>query len=471
MVLGMPFRRAPVATCDLIQAVLGSALPEDTVLAEQAQRLKMAVALATSKPSGKEFALKCKELLKADSVGIFAVAHSASQLRNCAPLALLATSEPEYAIGADSGVSQLRTEALIHCVGAKDGASTLVACAGKCHSMHAVADAEGVVIGVVEVARSAAAGMLSADEQLLLRFVAPAAATAARAPRPEITMSSSTRAGSISPPDDTGMARGAVLGDAVAISAGGGRAVSAATEQQLQKAQLRSSHELQKAHAHAMSAAAGLAPAAVARTPSITAIGVDIGPDGSFQKALASKLLATVGGLAGQLQVEPLIRHIRQAAREVMGSEMCTVLLRDHANGAQLIGQRSEEEGGEPFVLPPHTGLAGFVAKTGAPPSPSSRTFATRGVPRRQPLRVPRLQPYASQGCNLTALRIPGEALNLQDAYTDSRFDSSMDLKTRRRTTSVPYPPSPAAPPPHPRRTPAPAGAVHADLRSVGGGG
>ena len=90
MVLGMPFRRAPVATCDLIQAVLGSALPEDTVLAEQAQRLKMAVALATSKPSGKEFALKCKELLKADSVGIFAVAHSASQLRNCAPLALLA---------------------------------------------------------------------------------------------------------------------------------------------------------------------------------------------------------------------------------------------------------------------------------------------------------------------------------------------------------------------------------------------
>ena len=115
MVLGMPFRRAPVATCDLIQAVLGSALPEDTVLAEQAQRLKMAVALATSKPSGKEFALKCKELLKADSVGIFAVAHSASQLRNCAPLALLATSEPEYAIGADSGVSQLRTEALIHC--------------------------------------------------------------------------------------------------------------------------------------------------------------------------------------------------------------------------------------------------------------------------------------------------------------------------------------------------------------------
>ena len=295
MVLGMPFRRTPVATCDLIQIVLGSALPEDTVLAEQAQRLKMAVALATSKPSGKEFALKCKELLKADSVGIFAVAHSASQLRNCTPLALLATSEPEDAIGADSGVSQLRTEALIHCVGAKDGASTLVACAGKCHSMHAVADAEGVVIGVIEVARSAAAGMLSADEQLLLRFVAPAAATAARAQRPEIAMSSSTRAGSVSLPDDTGMARGAVLGDAVAISAGGGgRAVSVATEQQLQKAelqkaQLRSSHELQKAHDHAMSAAAGLppmAPAAVARTSSITAIGVDIGPDGSFQKVL-----------------------------------------------------------------------------------------------------------------------------------------------------------------------------------------
>ena len=129
MVLGIPFRRAPVATCDLIQAVLGSAVPEDTAVAEQAQRLKMAFALATSKPSGKEFTLKCKELLKADSVGIYAVAHNTSQLRNCLPLALLATSEPEDAI--DSGVSQLRTEAMIHCVGAKDGASTIVACAGK----------------------------------------------------------------------------------------------------------------------------------------------------------------------------------------------------------------------------------------------------------------------------------------------------------------------------------------------------
>ena len=429
MVLGMPFRRAPVATCDLIQIVLGSALPEDTVLAEQAQRLKMAVSLATSKPSGKEFALKCKELLKADSVGIFAVAHSASQLRNCAPLALLATSEPEDAVGAASGVSQLRTEAMIHCVGAKDGACTLVACAGKCHSMHAVADAEGGVIGVIEVARSAAAGMLSADEQLLLRFVAPAAATAAGAQRHEQQhpqlVSSSDRARSISLPDDVGVAsKGvAVLGDAsewpslrgsevgVAVSAGGqrrGRAVT--TEQpvsvqkaQLQKAHLRLSRELQEAHAYAMSTAAGLTPAAVARTPSITAIGVDIGPDGSFQKALASKLLATVGGLAGHQQVEPLIRHIRQAAREVMGSEMCTVLLRDHANGSQLVGQRSEEEGGEPFVLPAHTGLAVFVAKTGEP-------------------------------------------LNLQDAYSDSRFDSSMDLKTRRRTTSVPRPAH--APPP-----------------------
>ncbi len=199
MVLGIPFRRAPVATCDLIQAVLGSAVPEDTAVAEQAQRLKMAFALATSKPSGKEFTLKCKELLKADSVGIYAVAHNTSQLRNCLPLALLATSEPEDAI--DSGVSQLRTEAMIHCVGAKDGASTIVSCAGKSYSMHIVADAEGVVIGVIEVARSAAAGMLSADEQLLLRCVAPAAATAARAQRPGTDMCSSTQAGPVSLPE------------------------------------------------------------------------------------------------------------------------------------------------------------------------------------------------------------------------------------------------------------------------------
>lgn len=291
MVLGIPFRRAPVATCDLIQVVLGSALPEDTALGEQAQRLKMALALATSQPSGKEFTLKCKELLKANSVGIFAVAHNTSQLRNCLPLALLATSEPEDAI--DSGVSQLRTEAMIHCVGAKDGASTIVSCAGNSYSMHVVADAEGVVIGVIEVARSAAAGMLSADEQLLLRCVAPAAATAARVQRPGTDMCASTQAGSVFLPEDAGMGRGAVLGDAVATSAGGGRPVAnMATEQQLQTAQLRSSHELQKAHAHAVSASAGptpsTPPAAVGRStpsiPSITAIGVDIGPDGSFQK-------------------------------------------------------------------------------------------------------------------------------------------------------------------------------------------
>ena len=303
MVLGIPFRRAPVATCDLIQAVLGSAVPEDTAVAEQAQRLKMAFALATSKPSGKEFTLKCKELLKADSVGIYAVAHNTSQLRNCLPLALLATSEPEDAI--DSGVSQLRTEAMIHCVGAKDGASTIVACAGKSYSMHIVADAEGVVIGVIEVARSAAAGMLSADEQLLLRCVAPAAATAARAQRPGTDMYSSTQAGSVSLPEDAGMGRGAVLGDAVATSAGGGRPVAVATEQPLQKAQLRSNHEMQKAHAHALSASAGptpsILPAAVGRTtpsiPSITAIGVDIGPDGSFQKVrcLARTLTKALG--------------------------------------------------------------------------------------------------------------------------------------------------------------------------------
>ena len=181
MVLGIPFRsRTPPATCDLIQVVIGSTLPEDTMLAEQAKRLKMAVALATSNPSGKDFSLQCKELLDAESVGIFAVAHNKSQLRSCAPLALVATSESEPQHPANSGVSQLRTEALLHCVGANDGATTLVACAGKCRCMHAVADVEGNVIGVIEVARSAAAGGLNADEQLLLRLVAPAAATGAR---------------------------------------------------------------------------------------------------------------------------------------------------------------------------------------------------------------------------------------------------------------------------------------------------
>ena len=402
----MPFRRPPAATCDLIQIVLGSALPEDTILAEQARRLKMAVALVTSNPSGKEFALKCKELLKADSVGIFAVARGEAQLRSCAPLALLATSEPEDGVGADSGISQLRISALIHCVGAKEGATTLVECAGKCHSMHAVSDTEGLVIGVIEVARSAAVGGLRADELLLLRFVAPTAATAACAQRQPVSNSAcptndrrpSARSNSL--PDETRMARMAVastakatgkavhvavLGDqaAAAAAAFAGSVPVAATTAEGHAAKdpcyspcyrslghPTSGHptQLEPAQAQlqsgpAMARAARLTTAAVARAP--CAIGVDIGPDGSFRKAVASKLLATVGGLAGHLQVEPLIRHIRQAAREVMGSEMCTVLLRDAAN-QQLVGQRSEEEGGEPFVLLPHTGLAGFVAKTGA---------------------------------------------------------------------------------------------------------
>ena len=107
------------------------------------------------------------------------------------------------------------------------------------------------------------------------------------------------------------MGRGAVPGDAVATSAGGGRPVAVATEQQLQKTQLRSSHELQKAHAHAVSASAGptpsILPAAVGRTtPSITAIGVDIGPDGSFQKVRClARTLTKALGLTLTTDTEP----------------------------------------------------------------------------------------------------------------------------------------------------------------------
>ena len=104
-------------------------------------------------------------------------------------------------------------------------------------------------------------------------------------------------------------------------------------------------------------------------------------------------LLELMGGVAGQLEVEPLIAHIRAAAKAVMRAELCTVFLVSD-DRQSLIGRTSDEEGGEPFAVPLHTGLAGFAA-------------------------------------------ISGEVLNLADAQADERFNGAMDRKTGRRTRSV----------------------------------
>ena len=56
-----------------------------------------------------------------------------------------------------------------------------------------------------------------------------------------------------------------------------------------------------------------------------------------------------------------------------------------------LTGRTSDEEGGELFTLPIHSGIAGYVALT-------------------------------------------GEAVNLKDVAEDKRFDPSMDRKTNRRS-------------------------------------
>ena len=56
----------------------------------------------------------------------------------------------------------------------------------------------------------------------------------------------------------------------------------------------------------------------------------------SLSDAPLQQLLQLVGGVAEQLEVQPLIRHIRLAAMELMGAEMCTVFLVDAAQEVKL---------------------------------------------------------------------------------------------------------------------------------------
>ena len=105
------------------------------------------------------------------------------------------------------------------------------------------------------------------------------------------------------------------------------------------------------------------------------------------------QLLELVGGMTQQLEVAPLLRHIRMACKEVMGAEMCTVFIVDRQRQL-LTAHTSEEEGAQPFTVPMHVGIVGYVAQT-------------------------------------------GERVNLGDAYHDARFDPSMDRKTSKRTKAL----------------------------------
>ena len=107
----------------------------------------------------------------------------------------------------------------------------------------------------------------------------------------------------------------------------------------------------------------------------------------------AQNLLQMVSGLARISSADVLIRQIRSAAKEAVGADMCTVFLVSD-DRKQLIGRKSEAEGGEMFGCPINSGLAGYVVQT-------------------------------------------GQQLNLSDAHSDERFNAEMDRKTGYRTRQV----------------------------------
>ena len=78
----------------------------------------------------------------------------------------------------------------------------------------------------------------------------------------------------------------------------------------------------------------------------------------------SQQLLELLGSMSSHLEVQPLLKHIRQAAKEVIGAEKCTVLLVDKHQQV-LKGRTSEEEGAQPFSIPMNTGMCGYVALTG----------------------------------------------------------------------------------------------------------
>ena len=78
----------------------------------------------------------------------------------------------------------------------------------------------------------------------------------------------------------------------------------------------------------------------------------------------SQQLLELFGSMSGHLEVQPLLAHIRQAAKEVMDCHKCTVMLVDRRNQV-LKGRTSEEEGAQPFAIPINVGMCGYVAQTG----------------------------------------------------------------------------------------------------------
>ena len=78
----------------------------------------------------------------------------------------------------------------------------------------------------------------------------------------------------------------------------------------------------------------------------------------------SQQLLELFGSMSGHLEVQPLVAHIRKAAKEVMDCHKCSVMLVDRHNQV-LKGRTSEEEGSQPFAIPINVGMCGYVAQTG----------------------------------------------------------------------------------------------------------
>jgi signal transduction histidine kinase len=104
--------------------------------------------------------------------------------------------------------------------------------------------------------------------------------------------------------------------------------------------------------------------------------------------------LLELGRLIGlDLQLDEMLAQIAQKAREVMGSDRCTLFLQDPKSG-ELWSKVALGMAGQVIRIPSGAGIAGHCFQT-------------------------------------------GETINLQDAYADSRFNKEVDQRTGYRTRSL----------------------------------
>ena len=108
---------------------------------------------------------------------------------------------------------------------------------------------------------------------------------------------------------------------------------------------------------------------------------------------MKAKLLEVTTAIAGEIQLEPLLQKVMASVTEILGADRSTLFLYDEKT-QELWSTVADGLETKEIRFPCHLGIAGTVFTT-------------------------------------------GEIINIKDAYSDSRFNQSVDKKTGYRTKSI----------------------------------